>query len=341
MLTVLALALALVDGVSALQSPCSMSRVSMSRVASYAVAARAPMPFMCDAAEPAAEAPAEAVAEAPAADGEEAPARRARAPRGAKTKLEDLVTEVEMQGTVRSVQSYGAFVDIGAETDGLLHVSEISNDYVKDATEVLNVGDAVTVRVKLVNMEKKQVALTAKDPNAAPTPRPSGGGGGGRGPKDLSEFIGADEKAYITGTVARIQDFGAFIRLKDGIDGLVHISELVEGGVGAVSDVLKEGQEIQVRVIKVDTDSGRIGLSMKPWLAEEDRPKRKPRGDGGGGGGGGMDGDDSAFQLTAEELEGVQGGDEDEVNSFEQAFSRMTFETESKQSKKKFSRQML
>ena len=111
MLTVLALALALVDGVSALQSPCSMSRVSMSRVASYAVAARAPMPFMCDAAEPAAEAPAEAAA----ADGEaEAPARRARAPRGPKTKLEELVTDVEMQGTVRSVQSYGAFVDIGA-----------------------------------------------------------------------------------------------------------------------------------------------------------------------------------------------------------------------------------
>jgi ribosomal protein S1 len=293
MLTVLALALALVDGVSALQSPCSMSRVSMSRVAS---------------------------------------------PRGPKTKLEELVTDVEMQGTVRSVQSYGAFVDIGAETDGLLHVSEISNDYVKDATEVLNVGDAVTVRVKLVNMEKQQVALTAKDPNAAPPPMAERSGGGGRGPKDLSEFIGADEKAYITGTVSRIQEYGAFIQLKEGIDGLVHISELQEGGVGAVSDVLKEGQEIQVRVIKVDTDSGRIGLSMKPWLAEEDRPKRKPRGDGGGGG---MDGDDSAFQLTAEELEGVQGGDEDEVNTFEQAFARMTFEAESKQSKKKFSRQML
>ena len=208
MLTVLALALALVDGVSALQSPC-MSRVSMSRVASYAVAARAPMPFMCDAAEPAAEPAAEAPAEA--ADGE-APARRARAPRGPKTKLEELVTDVEMQGTVRSVQSYGAFVDIGAETDGLLHVSEISNDYVKDATEVLNVGDAVTVRVKQVNMEKKQVALTAKDPNAAPAPRPSGGGGGGRGPKDLSEFIGADEKAYITGTVSRIQEYGEAAR---------------------------------------------------------------------------------------------------------------------------------
>ena len=158
---------------------------------------------------------------------------------------------MEIPGTVRSVQSYGAFVDIGAETDGLLHVSEISNDYVKDATEVLNVGDSVTVRVKMVNMEKKQVALTAKDPNAAPAPRPErSGGGGGRGPKDISEYVDADEKAYITGTVSRIQEYGAFIQLKDGVDGLVHISELVEGGVGAVTDVLKEGQEIQVRVIK-------------------------------------------------------------------------------------------
>lgn len=334
MLYVLALALALVDGVSALQSPCSMSRVSLSRVARNAVAARAPMPFMCDAAEPAAEATAEPAAEA------EAPARRARAPRAPKTKLEDLATDVEIPGTVRSVQSYGAFVDIGAETDGLLHVSEISNDYVKDATEVLNVGDSVTVRVKMVNMEKKQVALTAKDPNAAPAPRPErSGGGGGRGPKDISEYVDADEKAYITGTVSRIQEYGAFIQLKDGVDGLVHISELVEGGVGAVTDVLKEGQEIQVRVIKVDTDSGRIGLSMKPWVAEEDRPKRKPRGEGGGGGG--MDGDDSAFQLTAEELAGVAGGDEFEANSFEAAFSRMTFEEESRKSKKKFARQML
>lgn len=275
----------------------------------------------------------------PAAEAE-APARRARAPRAPKTKLEDLATDVEIPGTVRSVQSYGAFVDIGAETDGLLHVSEISNDYVKDATEVLNVGDSVTVRVKMVNMEKKQVALTAKDPNAAPAPRPErSGGGGGRGPKDISEYVDADEKAYITGTVSRIQEYGAFIQLKDGVDGLVHISELVEGGVGAVTDVLKEGQEIQVRVIKVDTDSGRIGLSMKPWVAEEDRPKRKPRGEGGGGGG--MDGDDSAFQLTAEELAGVAGGDEFEANSFEAAFSRMTFEEESRKSKKKFARQML
>jgi len=293
------------------------------------------MPFMCDAAEPAAEPAAEAPAEA--ADGE-APARRARAPRAPKTKLEDLATDVEIPGTVRSVQSYGAFVDIGAETDGLLHVSEISNEYVKDATEVLNVGDSVTVRVKMVNMEKKQVALTAKDPNAAPAPRPERSGGG-RGPKDISEYVDADEKAYITGTVSRIQEYGAFIQLKDGVDGLVHISELAEGGVGAVTDVLKEGQEIQVRVIKVDTDSGRIGLSMKPWVAEEDRPKRKPRGEGGGGGG--MDGDDSAFQLTAEELAGVAGGDEFEANSFEAAFSRMTFEEESRKSKKKFARQML
>jgi len=93
-----------------------------------------------------------------------------------------------------------------------------------------------------------------------------------------------------------------------------------------------------VRVIKVDTDSGRIGLSMKPWLAEEDRPKRKPRGDGGGGGG---DMDDAPSQLSAEELEAVQGGDDVEVNSFEQAFERMTFESGQKQSKKKFARQML
>ena len=146
-------------GASAFSSPACSSRVALSRVAQPVSTARVPLPLMCDVPE---EAPAAEAAAEPAADdsAEDKPARRARAPRAPKTKLEDLVTDVEIQGTVRSVQSYGAFVDIGAETDGLLHVSEISNEYVKDATEKLNVGDAVTVRVKMVNMEKKQARLT-------------------------------------------------------------------------------------------------------------------------------------------------------------------------------------
>jgi len=323
----LVIASVLVDGFS---SPaCCLSRVSMSRVAQSAVAARVPMPCMC-------EEPAEAVEPAAEVAEEEKPARRERKPRAPKTKLDELETDVEIQGTVRSVQSYGAFVDIGAETDGLLHVSEISNEYVKDATEKLNVGDTVTVRVKMVNFEKKQVALTAKDPNAAPSERGPREGGGRKPGADISEYVGADDKEYITGTVSRIQEYGAFIALKEGVDGLVHISEIQEGGVGAVSDVLSVGQEIQVRVIKVDTDTRRIGLSMKPWLAPEDRPQRKPRANRGDDGG-----DDTEFKLSAEELAEKAGGDEDFTSSFDLAFTRMTLEQGAKKDGKKFSRQML
>merc|ERR1719393_827232 len=284
------------------------------------------MPLMCDAPE---EAPAAEAAAEPAADdsAEDKPARRARAPRAPKTKLEDLVTDVEIQGTVRSVQSYGAFVDIGAATDGLLHVSEISNEFVKDATEKLNVGDAVTVRVKSVNLEKNQVALTAKDERAGGAPR-----GGGRGAKaDISEFVGKDDKEFITAKVSRIQEYGAFIELKPGVDGLVHISEIQDGGVSAVADVLKEGQEVQVRIINVDEGSRRIGLSMRPWVAPEDRPqrgKRERRGRDDGE-------DDEAFKMSSEELEGLVIGEEAD-SVFDSAFVRMEVAAAAKKEGKTF-----
>ena len=119
---------------------------------------------------------------------------------------------------------------------------------------------------------------------------------------DYSEYEAADEKEFVTGKVNSIQDYGAFITLKEGVDGLVHISQIQEGGVGKVSDVLSQGQEVQVRIVSVDKSKGRIGLSMKPWVegAEEEQGGRRSRRDSGG-----PDGDDAAFQMTAEELEGL------------------------------------
>jgi len=271
------------------------------------------------------------VEEAPAPVAEEAtegekPARKARAPRAAKTPLEDLVIDQEIQGKVRSVMAYGAFVDIGAATDGLLHVSEISNEFVKDASEKLSVGDEVTVRIKSINLEKKQMALTAKDPNAEPPARAP------RGEKvDLSEFEGADEKAFITGTVSRVQDYGAFISLKPGVDGLVHISQIQEGGVSAVADVLSAGQEVQVRIIKVEPDKRRIGLSMLPWVPEAERPQRKKRESSN------FDTDDTEFHLSSEELEALTDGDEFEESPFDTAFTRMQATQEAKKAGKFYS----
>merc|ERR1719453_1614334 len=95
---------------------------------------------------------------------------------------------------------------------------------------------------------------------------------------DLSKYEGADDKEFITGKVNSITDFGAFVTLEEGVDGLVHISQVQEGGVGKVSDVLKEGQEVKVRVTSVDKSKRRIGLSMLEW---SEKAERKPRGGGG------------------------------------------------------------
>merc|ERR1719454_1585353 len=183
--------------------------------------------------------------------------------------------------------TYGAFVDIGAATDALLHVSEITNEFVQDANEKLKAGESITAKIKAVNLEKKQIAITCKDPAERRPPRVK---------VDLSKYEGADDKEFITGKVNSITDFGAFVTIKEGVDGLVHISQVREGGVGKVSDVLEVGQEVQVRVTNVDKSKRRIGLSMLEW---------KERSERGGGGGGmrGMEMFEEAPKLSAEELE--------------------------------------
>ncbi|CAN0299882.1 unnamed protein product, partial [Phaeothamnion confervicola] len=93
-----------------------------------------------------------------------------------------------------------------------------------------------------------------------------------RGKKDVSRFVNADPKEFITGTVASILPYGAFVNIGEGIDGLVHISQIAEGRVSSVEDVLRVGDEVQVRVVVADADSGTVNLSML-----------EPREGGGGG----------------------------------------------------------
>jgi predicted RNA-binding protein with RPS1 domain len=326
---------------SAALLPCQ-TRIVASRVAAprAAWAVR-----MCDAGDAAPEAAASEPAEEPAAAVAAAPARKSR---GQKLPLDGLVVGSMVEGTVRSVQSYGAFVDIGFASDGLLHVSEMSDAFVKDANDMFAVGDTVNVRVKSVDLEKNQVALSNKDPSAAKpqgAPRGGGGAGGGGGRRDrdsadVSEFKEADEKKFITGTVRSIQSFGAFVNLKDGVDGLLHISEIQEGGVKSVGDVLKEGQEVQVRVVSFD-DKRRIGLSMKPFveLTEEEKADkaagRRPRRQRGGGGG--SPDDDAAFKMEPAELEKLTLDYEEEpASSFAAALARSEEIKAVKAAKKKF-----
>jgi len=199
-----------------------------------------------------------------------------------KISLESLEIDSTIEGVVKGVSDFGAFVDFGGESDGLVHKSQLSDDFVETPSEFVKVGDTVSVRVLRVDLEKNQVSLSMKS-------KSSGGGGGGRrgggGGADLSKYEAMAPSEFVTGTVKTIATYGAFVELEGGASGLVHISQLAAGRVETVESVVSQGDEVQVRVLNVR--DGKISLAMSPYVektaeeieAEKSRPKR-----GGGGG---------------------------------------------------------
>lgn len=155
-------------------------------------------------------------------------------------------------GTVRSVRDFGAFVDIGG-VDGLLHVSEISWKRVQDASQVLQPGQSVKVAVLKLDKDQRKISLTLKGLEANPW-------------DTIEERLPVSLIA--TGTVTRTTDFGAFVELEPGIEGLIHISELGRQRVWRVTDVVKPGQEVQVKIIGLDKDARRIALSLRQAIVE-------------------------------------------------------------------------
>jgi small subunit ribosomal protein S1 len=165
------------------------------------------------------------------------------------------------EGVVRSLQEFGAFVDLGG-ADGLIHVSQMSWDRIGHPSEVLQVGQKINVRVEKVNAETGKISLVYRDMgdnpwNDAATKFPVG--------------------AKIKGTVSKLMQFGAFVKLAPGVEGLIHISELGHGRVFRTSDVLSEGQEVEVKVLNVDVDAQRISLSLKALLAPPEKPAPRQR----------------------------------------------------------------
>lgn len=164
------------------------------------------------------------------------------------TLREAVVPGAVVSGVVRSVQTFGAFVDLGG-VDALIPVSEISWRRVENPAEVLSEGQQVTARVLTVDWEKDRVSLSLKsleeDPWAAAARKYSAG-------------------QRITGTVARLAPFGAFVTLEPGVDGLVHISALGAGKrVAHPKEVLQPGQEVEAEVLSVDGAARKISLSME------------------------------------------------------------------------------
>lgn len=150
-------------------------------------------------------------------------------------------------GTVISLQDYGAFVDIGG-IEGLLPISEIGWSRVKDVRDVLSVGQQLKVVIKSIDREKDRISLSLKDTLADPWEQVP---------------VRFPEGSFHSGTVARLDTFGAFVTLSDGVDGLLHISKLGAGKrINHPRDVVKEGEQLEVKIESIDRDNRRISLAL-------------------------------------------------------------------------------
>lgn len=230
------------------------------------------------------------------ADAQQKRRRRTRPRRNVTHQLEDLTIGQELSGTVRGVMNYGAFVgDMGTPTDGLLHVSQLASGFVENVSDVVSVGDKVTVRVLAIDMEKRTFSLTMKTPEQLAAQAAGQSGGGGRQADKKEEQskkwddFSFDPEAFLDGKVMSLTDFGAFCQLLNtegkpdaGVptDGLIHISEISTERVEKVSDVLTSGDIVKVRIVTVDRKRNRISLSLKPYVppgerSSSDRPSKK------------------------------------------------------------------
>jgi len=192
--------------------------------------------------------------------------RRALLEEEAKEKADVLRQELsigkDLTGTVARIRPFGAFVDLGG-VDGMVHVSEISHTRVNNPADVLKVGQEVRVRVvKIENLgaADERVSLSMKELEADPW-------------KTAVEGISVGQK--VTGKVVRIVDFGAFVEIAPGVDGLVHVSALASGRVGHPSEIVTPGETVSAWVVHVDEERRRVSLSL---VDPESRPPRAERG---------------------------------------------------------------
>ena len=154
-------------------------------------------------------------------------------------------------GTVKNVTDFGAFIDLGG-ADGLLHISEMSWGRVENPKKVFAVGDEVEVLIKEINGDKIALSLKFEDQNP---------------------WNNADEKYavgnIVTGKIARMTDFGAFVELEAGVDALLHVSQISKDHIEKPSDVLSVGEEVTAKVVDFNSADKKISLSIKAMFAPE------------------------------------------------------------------------
>ncbi len=160
----------------------------------------------------------------------------------------------EYTGTVRSIENYGAFVDLGG-VSGMIHISELSWQRVKHPSEVVSVGEEVKVYIKEINEETKKISLGYKDPNGNPW-------------DILKRDFPVD--TVVKATVVGLTDFGAFANIIPGVDGLIHISQIANKRIDKPADVLKVGEVVEAKITAIDFEKKRVSLSIRALLPAEE-----------------------------------------------------------------------
>ena len=205
---------------------------------------------------------------------------RAKAAEGLKEALKEGDT---VTGTVRKIMDFGAFVDLGG-VDGLIHINDLAHERInhgaKNVARHVSEGQKVTVQILKLDWEENRIGLGLKQLQADPFSAAA------------EEVV---EGAEVTGKVTKILEFGAFVEVAPGVEGLVHISELDWRRVNDVHEVLSENEVVQVKVLKVDPSDRKISLSVKQL---KDRPQQQ----GGGGGRGGKGGRGGRDDRSPEEI---------------------------------------
>ena len=169
--------------------------------------------------------------------------------------LESLKEGDVYDGVISSIADFGAFVDLGG-ADGLIHLSELSWNRVSHPSEVVAVGEKVKVQILSVDLERRRIGLSLRRLQPQPW--------------DLVDDL-YEVGQIVTGRITKLVNFGAFARLDDsGVEGLIHISELSNQRVNHPKEVVAEGEEHQLRIIRIDTDKQRMGLSLKQALPVEE-----------------------------------------------------------------------
>ena len=167
---------------------------------------------------------------------------------------ENVAVGDKFDGVVKSLTTFGAFVDLGY-VDGLLHITELSWKKIGHPSEVVNVGDTVSVYVKAIDAETKKISLGYKDPDADPFVL-------------FTNNNSVDDVIKVT--IVSLMPFGAFAKINDGVDGLIHISQLSNKRINKPADVVSVGDEVEVKIVDINTETRKVGLSMRALIETAD-----------------------------------------------------------------------